>query len=347
MARRLTLLLALLLGLPMAALATDTGPAPGTFEPQWITRAQFEQQLRKVHGGVPDPQAGLFGPGSMMWELTRHFQAGGLATGRAILMHISHPWVTAGIDEYSKSRHKLLERGRETFMYALLMVYGSLDQALQAAEDVRIQHDRVRGHLPWQAGAFAAGSEYRANEADAMLWVHATMWESMMIAHESLFGPVSAADKDRFYEETKLFAYLFGIPDEVLPPDWDAMVRYCEQMREGDRIVVNDAARDLAAYLYGGHNVLMWLPMKYNKLVTTANIPDSMREAYGFRWGPVRNLVYDMSLDTVRFIHWVSPNYLMENPVHREAMARIEGRRAGWFTRLEIRLALGRWSLVQ
>lgn len=322
-------------------------PAPAPFKPQWITREAFDRQLEKVHRGTPDPVIGLFGPDSIMWRMTRYIEAGGLATGRAILMHISHPWVTAGIDQHSKSRRSLLARGRETFSYALIMVYGSREQALQAAEDVRWLHEQVAGQLPYDAGAFAAGSEYRANEVDAMLWVHATMWESMMITYELMTGPMSAEDKDRFYEETKLFAYLFGIPEEALPADWNAMIAYCEQMRASDRITITPAAKDLAKFLYGSHNVLMWLPMKYNKLVTTANIPPSMREAYGFKWGPVRNLVYDASIDTVKFAHWILPNYLLENPVHREAMARIKGKRAGWFTRLEIRAALGRWELVQ
>ncbi|MFZ5755940.1 MAG: oxygenase MpaB family protein [Pseudomonadota bacterium] len=345
-----------LLACPAGHLRAETGapdlPAPAEstppdFEPAWITREAFERQLEKVHGKVPDPNVGLFGPDSMMWRITRYIEPGGLATGRAILMHISHPWVTAGIDEHSKSRRNLLERGRETFMYALLMVYGSRDQALQAARDVRTLHDHVQGRMPYRAGTFAEGSEYRANEAQAMLWVHATMWESMMMAYELMNGPVSPEDKDRFYEETKLFAFLFGLPEDILPADWNAMMAYCDRMRASGQIVVTPAARELAQFLYGSHNVLMWLPMKYNKLVTTASIPPDMREAYGFKWGPVRQVVHDASIDTVKVIHVIMPNYLLENPVHREARARIRGKRAGWFTRLEIRMALGQWQLVQ
>ncbi|MFZ5722633.1 MAG: oxygenase MpaB family protein [Pseudomonadota bacterium] len=321
------------------------GPLPA-FAADWITGAEFERQLEKVHGGIPDPETGLFGPDSMMWRITRYIEPGGLATGRAILMHVSHPWIAQGIGDHSKSRHSLLERGRDTFSYALIMVYGNREQALQAARDVRLQHDRVQGRMPHAAGAFAAGSEYRANEAGAMLWVHATMWESMMIGYELMNGPVSAADKDRFYEETKLFAFLFGIPETALPENWDAMIRFCEDFRHSDRMTITPEAKDLVKFLYGSHGVLMWLPMKYNKLVTTANIPPELREAYGFKWGPVRSVVYDVSIDTIKVAHWALPNVLLENPVRREALARIRGQRAGWFTRLELRLALGRSRLV-
>lgn len=333
-------------GTVVSAAAGTAAPLPA-FDPDWITQDEFEAQLQQVHGAVPDPEVGLFGPDSMMWRITRYIEPGGLATGRAILMHVSHPWIAQGIRDHSKSQHSLLERGRDTFSYALIMVYGNREQALQAARDVRLQHNRVKGTLPRDAGAFAGGSEYRANEAEAMLWVHATMWESMMLAYELMNGPVSAADKDRFYEETKLFAYLFGIPEAALPKDWFAMIEFCEQLRASERWVITPEAKELVQFLYGGHGVLMWLPMKYNKLVTTANIDPELRAAYGFRWGPVRNVVYDVSIDTVKVAHWLLPNYLLENPVRREALARIRGKRAGWFTRLEIRMALGRWQLVQ
>lgn len=328
------------------AAPTPLPSALPAFDPDWITQAEFEQQLLKVHGGLPDPQAGLFGPGSMMWEITRYIEPGGLATGRAILMHVSHPWIAQGITDHSKSRHNLLQRGRETFSYALIMVYGNRDQALAAARDVRGLHNKAKGHMPREAGAFAKGSEYRANEAEAMLWVHATMWESMMIAYELVNGPVDHADKERFYEETKLFAYLFGIPDSALPKDWDAMIRFCNDFRDSDRLVITPEAKELVEFLYGHHGILMMPVMSYNKLVTTANIPPAMREAYGFKWGPVRSVFYRASVDTIRFAHWVLPNYLLENPVQREAKARMRGTKPNFFTRLEIRFALGRWTLV-
>jgi uncharacterized protein (DUF2236 family) len=339
------------IGTAATAAPADTRELPASaplppFDPDWITQEEFEQQLLKVHGSLPDPQVGLFGPDSMMWRITRYIEPGGLATGRAILMHVSHPWIAQGITEHSKSRHNLLARGRETFSYALIMVYGDRDMALQAARDVRGLHNKAKGHMPREAGAFAKGSEYRANEAEAMLWVHATMWESMMIAYELMNGPVEHDDKERFYEETKLFAYLFGIPEAALPESWDAMIRFCNDFRDSDRMVITPEAKELVEFLYGHHGILMWPVMSYNKLVTTANIPPAMREDYGFKWGPVRSVFYRGSIDAIRFAHWVLPNYLLENPVQREAKARMRGTRPNFFTRLEIRIALGRWSLV-
>lgn len=337
----------------MTAGTTDTVPADARSLPAgddatpadrtWITRDAFERQLKKLHAQVPDANAGLFGPDSMMWRISRYMAPGGLGAGRALLLQISHPWITAGIDEHSVTRKDPLKRARDTFRYILTMVYGTREQALAAAHDVRIIHDKVKGHMPYNAGPFAQGSEYRANEMKAMIWVHATLWETLMLMYEESVGPVSDFDKERYYEETKLFAYLFGIPEEALPAHWWDFLAYCQKMRE-EQLAVTPASKELASYLFGVHSIggaFLWLPMQYEKLVTAANMPDKLREGYGFGWGPTRNLVYTTSMATVRGMHHVFPDFLLENPAYKEAMARIEGRRAWPLTRFELWVAFG------
>lgn len=100
---------ALWLAQPLCARPADgaAGSLP-PFSPAWIDEDAFDERLRHVHGSVPDPEVGLFGPDSMMWKITRYIEPGGLATGRAILMHVSHPWIAQGIEDHSKSRHNLL-----------------------------------------------------------------------------------------------------------------------------------------------------------------------------------------------------------------------------------------------
>lgn len=316
------------------------------FEPQWITKAQFERQLQKVHGGVPDPRHGLFGPDSMMWKMQKYIVPGAVGAGRALLLQISHPWVTAGIDEHSITRDDPLKRARNTFSYLLTMTMGSREQALEAARDVRIIHARVQGKLRERAGVFAEGSEYRASEVQAMLWVHATLWETLMLTYEQSVGRVSDADKLRFYEETKIFAYLFGIPEEALPPNWWAFLEYCENMRNSGQLVSTKASRELAGYLFGWHGVLMWAPMQYAKLTTAANMPEPLRSQYGFKYGPVRKFMYESSMVGSKVAHFVMPDFLLANPVYKEAKARVKGKRAWPFTRFQLWVAFGESSLV-
>lgn len=340
---------------PQTQAGADTAPSTDDgsrydfhdFEPQWVSDEQFNHQLEIVHGKIPDPKIGLFGPDSMMWRVSRYIAPGGLGAGRALLLQISHPWITVGINEHSNTRADPLKRARDTFRYVLTMVYGSRQQALQAARDVRMIHARVKGTMPFQAGFFPKGSDYAANEVQAMVWVHATLWETLMLMYEQSVGPVSDADKERYYQETKLFAYLFGIPDSALPKNWDSFLVYCDKMRSDGHLQVTPATRELADYLFGWHGFLMWLPMQYEKVVTAANLPEDMRDAYGLSWGPTHELFYKGSMATIRGVHHVLPDSLLENPVYKEAMARVGDHWVWPFTKFELWVAFGDSHLVR
>lgn len=325
------------------------GPAThnGAYLPQWVNEEMFERQLQLVHGKAElDPKVGLFGPHSMMWQLSRYIAPGALGAGRALVLQISHPWVTAGIDEHSITRKDPLKRGRNTFRYIYTMIYGTREQAIDAARDVRIIHERVRGKLRYPAGKFMSDSEYRANEVQALLWVHATLWETLVMTYEQSVGPLNKGEKERFYQETKLFAYLFGIPDEALPANWDAFVAYCEEMRNSGMLAATPASRELAGYLFGWHGPIIWLPMQYAKVATAAYLPPDLREGYGFKYGMVKRTFFKTTLATSRVLHRITPDFMITNPVHKEAVARIAGKRASLFTRMSLKLGLGNSRLT-
>ena len=155
-------------------------PHGGVPAPEWVTRDCLERQLARVHRQVPDPLVGLYGPDSMMWRVGRCHLASMLGAGRALLLQVAHPWITQGVDHHSRTRTDPLGRARRTFTNVLTMTFGSLEQALAAAERVHQVHSHIRGALDYSAGGFAQGDEYRANEVNAMVWVHATLWDSAM-----------------------------------------------------------------------------------------------------------------------------------------------------------------------
>lgn len=166
----------------------------------------------------------------MMWKLSRAGMPGAFGAGRALLLQLAHPWVTASIDEHSVVRDDPLGRARRTFQHVGTMVYGSMPQVMTSANQVRDIHEEIEGEVPMDSGAFKRGSEYRANEVAAMIWVHATLWETLAYMYEKMEGELTQAEKDQFYEETKLFAMLFGVPEQALPKDWNAFMAYNRAM---------------------------------------------------------------------------------------------------------------------
>ncbi|MGB1061614.1 MAG: lipoprotein insertase outer membrane protein LolB, partial [Ketobacter sp.] len=208
--------------------------------PRWINDQDFCSQLFKVHGDIPDSRVGLYGPDSMMWRLTSRVTPAAMGAGRALLLQTAHPWITAGIDEHSIVRYDPLERGRRTFIYVSTLVYGSMPQVMSAAHTVHKIHNAIEGQIPYEAGAFKKGSDYGANEVSAMIWVSATLWDTLVRMYEEYEEPLTDNEKDQFYEEIKLFNMMFGIPESAMPRDWAAFVDYNETMWYSPQLTVTE-----------------------------------------------------------------------------------------------------------
>lgn len=310
-------------------------------EPLWVSDEAFRAQLIKLHGEIPDPKVGLYGPSSMMWKVLKYVAPPGLGAGRALLLQTAHPWITIGIDEHSTVRDNPLERGRRTFRNITAMVFGTMPQAMAAADYVRRAHDKVQGDMKYDAGAFKKGSEYRANEINAMIWVHATLWETVVHMYERVERPLTAEEKERFYQETKLFAMLFGIPAEALPADWEAFMAYNRAMWDSPQLTVTPATKTLAKYLFKPKNILLIPAMSVQKTFTAANLPPRLREDYGMSYGFFRRANYKFLLFSARIADRLLPKSLRYNPGYNQAMARLEGKETGLIPRTLLKIGVG------
>lgn len=311
-----------------------------------ITRDLFEQQLEFAATKVTDPQAGLFGPDSMMWRISRHALFGAHGSGRALLLQIAHPWVTRGVDEHSHTRHDPLGRAKRTFTTVISIVYGNLEQAIHQARIVHSVHEKIRGKMAEHAGAFSRGSDYLANEANAMLWVHATLWDTSVMMHELFNGPLTPQEKHRFYEETRLFAYMFGIPDAILPRNWDEFMDYNRSMWNSDQLAVTDATRELAAFLFDPLHVVLTPAMYWLKVVTAATLPPRLREEFRLPWGQRERFLFEQGRRVVSLAEPLVPAVLRYGPSYVEAKRRLQGKSSTLVTRALTKATLGRSELV-
>lgn len=324
----------------------DVAAETDSWAPVWLDHATFCAQLARVHGGVVDPRAGLFGPDSMMWEINKPVTPAAMGAGTALLLQVSHPWITAGIDEHSDVRNDPLERARRTFSDMYAMIYGSLPTALATANKVHEIHVQIEGQMPYEAGNFDRHSEYRANEINAMIWVQATLWDTLVRMYEQVNRKLTDEEKARFYEETKLFAMLFGIPPEALPADWAAFQRYCREMVESDQLAVTGPSKALAETLFRRRNLLFWLLMPIQENITANNLPPRLRDEYGFSDSWWQRTSYKVWLFGGRVADRLTPGAISHNPAYNEAMARLAGKESGFVTRRMVKLVTHKDRLV-
>src|SRR5262249_9194564 len=158
----------------------------------------------------------------------------------------------------------------------LTMIFGTVDQAFGAAKSLHERHSRIKGVLPETAGPFKAGSHYYANNLSALRWVHATLADSALQAHDLTLGTFSEQERVRLYSERRRFAAMFGIPDTLLPTDYAGLRAYMEAMCASEILTVSTAARRISAEIFGSRRRLLRIPIWY-LLVTAGMLPERLR----------------------------------------------------------------------
>src|SRR5690349_1268577 len=158
--------------------------------PRFVDAVALERQLDHLRTTTADPLAGLFGPQSLFWHVDQE-AAIFLGAGRALLLQLAHPWVAAAVADHSRSLSDPIGRFHRTFSIVFTMVFGTRDQAIAAARRLHHLHTTITGVLPTSEGPFPAGSAYRANEEQALQWVHATLMDTGILAHNVVRPPLT------------------------------------------------------------------------------------------------------------------------------------------------------------
>lgn len=312
-----------------------------------VSRAENEALLGAIERGCVerglDRQAGVFGPDSMMWRV--HREAGlFLGAGRAALLQLAHPWVAQAIQDHSKVMDRPIVRFHNTFRVVYAMIFGSLDQALRAARNLYGLHTRIGGEMREDTAVYRRGSEYQANEIAALRWVYATLIETAMLAYDAVLGPMSAADRESYYTETKTLAALFGLPAEALPTDWNAFEAYCREMEASDVLGVSDRARAMGQNLLTGAG--SWVkPPGWYRALTAAWMPERLRLAFELPFADEELYAVERARRILPGLYRRLPKAVRYVGPWHESQARLAGRSMGPAARASNRFWIGQEEL--
>lgn len=265
--------------------------------------------------------SGMFGPDSEAWRFDREAMLLLGAGPRALLLQLAHPAVAAGVDDHSDFRADPWRRLDGTLRSYLRIIYGSTAAARDEIRRLNVLHRGI------------TGEGYDARDPALSMWVHATLVDSTIVANEAWAGPVSGDQAARFYQETKPIARAFGVPPTLLPADLDAFETYlADQLRPGGPVVVGDTARSLAESIL--HPPLPGMlgrigvdPRLYGWTIwpSLALLPPGIRDAYGFRWGPVERGVSSWLVSAWRAWNPLLPASFRQMPQALAADRRLAG----------------------
>jgi len=310
-----------------------------------INNEDLERQLILIRATAPDPVVGLFGPSSLKWRVERESVLF-LGAGRALLLQLAHPWVASAVAAHSSSLLDPVGRFHRTFGIMFSVVFGTLDQALDAARRLHQRHAAIVGTLPNSAGLFPAGSPYYANDLGALRWVWATLTETALLVHDLVLPPLTDDDRERYYAESRVMASLFGIPEAALPRNWASFIAYNDAMWQSETLDVMPTACAIADKMQ--HRVGRWLrvPVWYQAL-TARLLPGPLREQFKIRYERAEQEAAERALVRVRRFYPQLPKRLRYVGPYQEAQGRLKGRaRPDLITQMVNRFWIGRRWLM-
>jgi len=216
-----------------------------------------------------------------------------LAGGRALLMMAAHPVVFEGFFAATKAKDDPFKRLERTGVVLTTISYGDRSDADAATAFVRKMHRSVSGVLPDQAGRFAAGTPYSAADPQLLLWVWASLIDSCLLVYERYVRPLSAEDRQLYWEDQRRVGKMFGIPLRVMPKRVEGLREYVDTVVASGDLFVTAGAMNTA------RDVILSppLPTLLQPAVEVANqisiglLPEEVRRLYGFSWDPIRGLL--------------------------------------------------------
>jgi uncharacterized protein (DUF2236 family) len=311
-----------------------------------VSGSDLDLALDHVRADAAGPVVGVFGPDTVTWRIDREAVIF-LGAGRALLLQLAHPWVAAAIAEHSKTFADPIGRFHRTFDIVFAMVFGSLDRALLSSRQLHRRHGMIFGEMPETVGPFAAGSRYRANDIPSLRWVHATLVDTALMAHDLVLPPLSVDERERYWAESRLFGALFGLTALDLPADWSGFAAYTAAMTQSDTLTVSPAAREIARQIFG--DARPWLrPPRWYRALTASLLPERLRVGFGFELDERDKRAADNALRWTRRVYPKLPDRLRYVGPYQEAQARLRGEpQPDWMTRCLNRAWIGRPQMDQ
>jgi uncharacterized protein (DUF2236 family) len=227
--------------------------------------------------------AGHFTDASMLRRVNRE-RALALAGPRALLMQAAHPLAVAGLLSHSTALDEPYERLARTAKVLRTITFGSRRDADRVTAHVRAMHRRVSGVLAEPIGPYPAGTRYRADDPELLLWVLFTLVDSATVVYRKYVRGMSRDEEAALWEDYRLVGRLFGLADRDMPATLAELDDYRRTMLDGDRLHVSRWARERARRIVLDPPI----PWQARPLLETVNfitiglLPDRIREQYGF-----------------------------------------------------------------
>ena len=207
-----------------------------------------------------------------------------LSAPRALLMQAAHPLAVAGLLAHSASLADPYDRLARTAEVMSTIGFGTKADADRVTRQVRAMHRRVSGRLREDAGPYPAGTPYRADDPELLMWVLFTLVDSGLLVYERYVARLSEEERWDYWEDYKVVGALFGLAAEEMPRTLADLRAYRDDMLSSGRLVVTDWARTRRRRIVLAPPVPLYARplVEAANFVTIALLPAEIRRQYHF-----------------------------------------------------------------
>lgn len=238
---------------------------------------------------------------SIAWEVNAEPATVFVGGGRALLMQVAHPSVGAGVEQHSSYARDPWGRLFRTLDIMMKLSFGTPEVSERQARVLHNMHRRVTGTTD-------TGERYHALDTGLQLWVWATLVDTAAAVYSKVRRPLSIAETERFYQESKLVAYGCGVPHAACPDAWSDFQAYVQQVVRDDlhvtRSALSVATAAMVPPLPGRLGPAAGVP---TELFTVGMLPPSLREPFGFEWNAARQRRFDALITAMRVSSRLTP----------------------------------------
>ncbi|GJN84374.1 hypothetical protein PLIIFM63780_007930 [Purpureocillium lilacinum] len=229
----------------------------------------------------------------------------------AILCQFAHPSLARGASKHSTFASRIPTRLRNTARFLNAAVFGTPREKAAIFSVIHRYHARVRG------------DGYDANDPELHRWTAATLFVSLVVVHEALFGKIERPRLEAMYRQAAVFGTSLRMPPELWPATLDEFWAYWDEQVE--TLEVTDEARELA-------RALLWpagLPWNlravtpFARLMTAHLLPARLAREYGLEPSALSWAQYHAAVAAMATVYPRLPDSVRHR-MHNEYMADLE-----------------------
>jgi uncharacterized protein (DUF2236 family) len=267
------------------------------------------------------PSSGYFTDASPLRAVVGH-RLTGLSGPRALLVMAAHPVAFQGFFAHTGALDDPYARLARTAKVLDAVAFGTRAEADRLTRRVRAMHARVRGELHAPAGRFPAGTPYRGDDPELLLWILAALADSAMLVYSKYVRRLDRDARDALWRDYRVVGRHFGLTEDEMPATIEDFDAYLEGMLASGDLLVTDDARELAIDIVLHPPVPAHLRplVELVNQITVGLLPAPIRRMYGFSWDPIRSVALHGGAEYVkRVVVPVLPERLRTVPVARAA----------------------------